>query len=442
MISDRSPAYSSGALASLLLIAMLTLSGCAALWPSPPGKQTMPTSTLESPLAHHTVYWSQSTKLVALWASDAQVRWKIGGWAWQSPTRGSYTAGPGAPALADGILYAKAALDEQGSAAAYAFDARDGAVRWHTPLAGCSIGLDAEPPLVTSNVVYVALSGHSSGGDPGCEPRSWVYALRAHDGVVLWKVALEPGILPTLVLADGLLFTVTFISMPEGPSAGPFLTALRASDGVRVWRTPADAIAPVAAHGLIVLSHTSSDEPATHSVEAVRAADGRRVWQTPASLDGGTPVLSAGGLIYTTTIKGLLAALRAGDGSVAWRFQPASPSTSIGPPVVVNDRLYVGVGPALYSLDAASGAVVRFYEVFTDEETPDDPSLEVHPLYTWSRVQLGAGAIFVSASRCRGMCRPWEPGGTLFALDASSGRVFWTYREHEGFAWSTPLFGS
>jgi outer membrane protein assembly factor BamB len=194
-----------------------------------------PTATSTSPLANKTVYWSRGDVLFALRASDGHVAWKFGGSTVTFPLpsgngTSSFVASPSAPTLADGTLYAAVALEH---AQAYALAATDGLTRWHTTFPGCfNLVGSAYPPLLAGGVLYVAVSGHD------CAPNGWVYALRASDGTVVWRTPFEKDVLPTIALTgDALLVaSATEVIVDQAVDEQAFLTALRPSDGARLWR--------------------------------------------------------------------------------------------------------------------------------------------------------------------------------------------------------------
>jgi putative pyrroloquinoline-quinone binding quinoprotein len=219
----------------IMLFAMLLMISACALPslsgpPSGTHRHIPPTATV-SPLASQTVYWSQDLSLWALRANDGHLRWRIGDW--KGPLLGcngcTYTVGPNEPTLADGTLDTLT-VNDHASSAVYAFNAKDGATRWQTPVAGCA---SSRAPLVVAGVIYVALS-ESGGGDVQCGASGWVYALRAKDGHVLWRVPFERVVWSTLALTNGVLVVAnsTYPAVPEVVS----LTGLRASDGHVLWR--------------------------------------------------------------------------------------------------------------------------------------------------------------------------------------------------------------
>ena len=432
----------------LLLVVTLLAAGCAvpaAPWESQSTQLTprpAPAATPVSPLANHTIYWSQNVWLAALRASDGQPRWRIGNWSQKLPGCDSctYSDGPNSPVLANGALYSLT-INDHASAAVYALSASDGATLWQTPVAGC-LGFPANtPPLVADGVVYVALTGLKN-SNFACGPSGWVYALRASDGHVLWRAPFQRAVEATLALNDGVLL-VSNSSYPANPVT-VWLTGLRASDGKQLWRRSGTNlfISFTAGDGLVI---TVGGAGATYasglSVKAFRARDGAPVWESVLASshpNNIATILLANGAAYVHDGSGYLSALRLSDGQVRWHMQTGMRFAAA--PTFANGRLYMGIGPALDVLDPASGALLHSYAV-PGLLKVDDPSA-----YTWSAPVITGAAIFVSVGvlDCQNagpMCQPSLLDGKLYALDDATGRLLWQYQTPDGYEVSAPVLG-
>lgn len=424
-----------------LLGVLLALTGCELpLLPgtSRPIDRPDPKAPPVSPLASQTVYWSQNTWLTALHASDGTMRWRTGHW--MAPCANgscsSFSFGPFVPTLTNGTLYAVGINDQQ-TAAIYAIAANDGKGRWQTPIAGC-LALPVAAPLVSDGVVYVAQSGHWT-GDIACGPSGWVYALRASDGKVLWRVPFERVVWPNVALTNGVL-VVANSTYPADPEIFS-LTGLRASDGKQLWHiSQTKALANfTAGDGIVITSGNASARYASGiSIEAFRARDGAHLWESVVinSGAGASAPLLASGTIYVYGGDSYLYALRASDGRISWRIHAGVS----GAPTLVNGRLYLGVGRNLDVLDAASGALLRSYLVFDQEVPPAD-----HPTYVWSAPVVTDSAIFVSVGlfACPEgfLCRPDTLAGKLYSLDAATGTILWQYQSPQGDQVTPPVPG-
>lgn len=431
------------ALFIVLLIALLVTAGCA--FPpysgsSRPANRPAPTTTPVSPLANQTVYWNQNGWLTALRANDGKVRWQTGNW-WSAPLHAcggcTVSYGPLESTLVGDTIYALG-NDAQNSAAVYAFATSDGTIRWQLPVTGC-LAAPMEPPLVVDGVVYVSLTGHFN-GSIGCKPIGWVYALRASDGHVLWHAPFSQSVWPTLALTNGVLIVSN--STDNKYPATSWLTGLRASDGKQLWRIShaTDKIEFAAESGVVVTKSASGIRyDSGLRVETFRASDGKSLW-TSAVIPSSDPgyfmnPLLANGIIYIFSASGILYALRASDGREAWHNQIGA--RSIGTPVAVNGKLYVGIGSALDVFDAISGALIRSYPVFDPSAASSDAR------YNLSAPVVTDTAIFVSAGfyDCS-MCHFEDLNGKLYALDKATGKLLWQYQTLHGYQVIAPALGA
>lgn len=432
------------ALFVVLLAALLVTAGCA--FPPYPGSsrpvhRPTPQTTPSSPLASQTVYWNQALSLWALRASDGHVRWNIGGWSGPLPgcSGCTYSVGPGDPALADGALYTLTTND-QASSAVYSYNINDGTSRWQTPVKGC-LAFPGSPPLAAAGVLYVALTNHRS-SNLKCGWNSWVYALRASDGHILWQVPFTPSAFSTLALTDGVI-VVSDSTYPANPEIIS-LIGLRASDGKQLWRISdtKNIHGYIARDGVVFVARTRGIRyDSGLNIEAFRVRDGARLWVTTVmnSGSGGSAPYLANGMIYVyNSDRSYLYALRATDGKVVQRFQTGAQFT--GTPVFANGRIYVGAGPALDVFDATSGALVRSYPLFDPLTVPSNAR------FVWSDPVVTNMAIFVSAGYwdcpAESICHADSLIGKLYALDIATGEVLWQYQAPNGYGVATPILGT
>jgi outer membrane protein assembly factor BamB len=352
--------------------------------------------------------------LFALRASDGQVRWK--------------DPGPAAPTLVDGTLYAIM----PSAAAAYALAATDGTTRWNVTFPGCFTAVGSnDSPLLAGGLLYIAVSGHD------CAPSGWVYGLRASDGAVVWRTPFERAVLPTRALTGGALLVAS--STYPASDEQDFLTALRPADGARLWRILLD-ITPyyiAAQDGIIVVSGYFYGD----KFEARRASDGQRLWITPANRYNLAPPIVANGLVCVSGQDGSLYALRLVDGAVQWTFAVGTGTGLFGAsvPAVVGNTIYWGAGPLLYALDARTGVLRHFYHLFSDKEDGGPGDYR----YYYSPPTVADGALFVAARVTPACnlpnCR--EESATLYALDIATGAELWQHTEPEGLPTLPPVVG-
>lgn len=427
------------ALVIAVFIALLALADCKMPWTSQTSPRPTPTTTPASPLASQTIYWNQNGQLTALRASDGKVRWHMDvKWASCGNDGCAFTYGPLTSTLDGDTLYSLGTNDHR-SAAVNAIATRDGMMRWQTPVAGC-LAAPMASPLVASGVVYVSLTEHWSGG-VGCGPTGWVYALRASDGHVLWRVPFAQSVWPTLALTDGVL--VVGNSTDNKFPAMSWITGLRASDGKQLWRISraTDKIEFTADSGLVITKTTAGIRyDSGLRVEALRASDGVSLWES-AVIPSSDPVyfmdpLLVNGIAYVFSASGDLYALGVSDGQMVWHIQMGA--HSVGPLTFANGRIYFGRGRDLDVFNATTGALIRSFRFF------DQPTVSNDPNYVWSTAVVTDSAIFVSVGvyNCLPRCHLIDLDGHLYALDVATGKMLWQYQTPHGFQVTAPMLSS
>lgn len=136
----------------------------------------------------------------------------------------------------------------------------------------------------------------------------------------------------------------------------------------------------------------------------------------------GTPIV-ASGVVYIGSWDGHMYALRESDGGLIWSYDAGTISvdrcqTSYGidsTAALSGNRLYFGNGAAqLFALNAGTGELVWRTQLA-------DPNLAFH---LWGSPTVQNGKIYVGlASHCVNPC----VAGRLVCVDASNGRVLWTF---------------
>jgi outer membrane protein assembly factor BamB len=154
-------------------------------------------------------------------------------------------------------------------------------------------------------------------------PRGPVVARDAGDGHVLWtwEVELTPAAPP--VTGDGLVFIVTT----------SWIYALDARSGHVVWRvlTPASQMSPAWSPGWLVMSSGGA-------IAAIRTADGSRVWQRDFGAHVGAVTID-GPRVYASIADRRLVAMNLVSGASAWE---TSLDVVPGELLAANNRLYFG----------------------------------------------------------------------------------------------------
>ncbi|HET9109949.1 MAG TPA: PQQ-binding-like beta-propeller repeat protein [Ktedonobacterales bacterium] len=229
--------------------------------------------------------------------------------------------------------------------------------------------LDVGPPVTADGVVYVVYAIP----DATHNPRQDTYALaalRAQDGLPLWRIPATQST-RLITAADGVLIV-------DG-LATSHLVGLRASDGATLWRASLPIgpqfggrsnpsaggwlVSEASPSGGVLYAMGGSDHAA---VFAFQVADGRILWQTDIQRSAvRAPPVVDGANVYVGADDGSVVALRADTGAIRWTAFPGSPASTVewhAPLGSFGGELYVteyDVGdmkPAVVRLNVADGA--------------------------------------------------------------------------------------
>jgi outer membrane protein assembly factor BamB len=335
-------------------------------------------------VADGVVYAAAGSVLSALNASTGALLWKY------------QAAQPLAQVLAsNGMIYAD--TDAEGNTSTLvALDAATGTPRWHFALSTMTPALQG----VVNGMVYV----YQVTGDPGGpDSRETISALRASDGHLLWKAALNgaDGLASGApVAANGIVYFST--------SSGA-LYAFDAATGQLRWHVappgevpPAPVPAsPVVVNGLVYVG-------GSQGLAAYRASDGARQWQYAMMAPGPFPPqpMVADGVVYAGA-NSQVVALRASDGSVIWQQRVPGPVQSL----TLYDGLLISDAGSEFALRASNGALVWQRAV-----TPSG----IGRFGGGSAVTVSAGVVYIGGD-----------DGKVTAMQASNGNLLWQYAIRE-----------
>ena len=294
----------------------------------------------------------------------------------------------GTPAVVDGVVYVcVSGSDETGTT--YAFNARDGSLRWHTE---SSCGMNSMAfnnnaiPLVYNGVVYSGLC-----------------ALRAQDGQVLWKESraniVQEGAYMPLAEADGVLYVSTQAAV----------YALNAADGSVRWRYPPHAYMTVGGllavsvsnQTLIVGTEGSVDQPETSAAYAVNIGNGSLRWYHLMGDYKGAVLFN--NVAYVSSGDEYMYALNAVSGNELWRTKLAY-SPWYGP-VLAQGILYTNSNGA-YAIDSSDGKILWHQLLGADQSFSFGPSVVVD------------GIDYLSGTDGHGT-------SGIYALNAKTGAEYW-----------------
>ncbi|SRR5579883_231891 len=250
------------------------------------------------------------------------------------PTTVPTAAGPSGPAPLS--VYLSSANFQGGSENfVAALDAASGRLRWNYTAKD-----QVEHPVkVYQGMVYIGAADHK------------LYALDAGSGSVRWSYDLGSGI-PAFAAADGGVIYAFSYQTSSSQSAPSFTYALRASDGSVQWRS--------AVQGEITLGDGVVYIAASDGIYALKASDGTVQWHT--AIAGYINTIQ-NNILYVTAADQDVYALNASDGSVRWKFQPAYPAMV---QQIADGTVYLLASPEgpngsdpnsiLYALNTSTGA--------------------------------------------------------------------------------------
>ncbi len=246
-------------------------------------------------------------------------------------------------------------------------------------------------PTISGGVVYV---GTYDGK---------LLAINASNGAVLWSYQSGDDISSTPAISDNVVY---FGSRDNS------VYALDASSGALVWSMQTSGhigSSPAVANGIVYIA--SSDA----NVYAFNATDGGLIWisATHSGNVGASPAV-VNGRVYISDNGGQIWALDAYTGVAIWKFSAGD--TAYSSPAVVNGVVYVGGDyfndGTVYALDASTGAKIW--------------SFSTGNLWVYSSPAVANGVVYVGSYDHYATTQTVN-NGLLFALDASTGKMLWSY---------------
>lgn len=335
---------------------------------------TSPYQVMGEPVEANGVIYvtTQNGYLYALRASDGSQLWRF-------HSDGAYAGG--SPTVANGVVYFGASnqCENAGPSASpylYAINATTGALIWRV------VGFAHSKLLVANGVIY---SGACENG---------VAAYRTSDGSQVWTGNLGGGCYDGWFSTDG---TDLFVNMN---CVG--LTALRLTDGSAAWANGNGNLivgggVPAVANGVVYFGN-----------KAVRASDGTVLRTFPTS--GGYDVVVNGVVFNDGGINGdspALAAYNTTTGATMWQITTPNPQ-----------RMYGTGKGVLYTVDVESGSSAPTGGHLSAFQTSNGAQLWSVPIILTG--PDGAPPSFGNTIYAG------TPYGTVVALNASDGTTVWT----------------
>jgi outer membrane protein assembly factor BamB len=203
------------------------------------------------------------------------------------------------------------------------------------------------------------------------------------------------------VIARGLLFVVNKYSNVRALDAGSGKVVWDLRRDTKYKGPPSDVTAPVFGRGQVFVAFEDG------RVVAINARSAKIEWRRELHSRLESSPLVIGDTLYIGSDRGTLYALRTSNGRTRWAFEArhtikASPSYTEG---VIHTADY---GGAMFALRASDGK--KLWETNTEKLPPG-----------------GEGGFYSSPAVYRGRVIAGRTDGTVYALDAKTGKFAWSY---------------
>ncbi len=298
----------------------------------------------------------------------------------------------------------------------YALRATNGTLLWHKNLDFPKAEqTNYHQIVVDKGVVFV--SGQVNGvGVPGGN----IYALREHDGAIIWQYQSSSN--PLLAVHNGVVYAVRVLD-DQGNEA---IQALRGSDGSYLWHYNTNVIAAVAddnavyvysGHSLSVPGEVPGSKKQYKSLLAL-STKGTLLWSKPVLNDGIAPLVMAHSAVLLGGIDEnpyRVCAYRTSDGSRSWCTPTTGVSSIYDKQIGYGLTLYTVLGDTVYSDYSVpqNSDVVQIEARATSSGTLRwSAPLVTQSLQTNTMIVMN-NIVYVLADH------------KIYALDDSNGHIYW-----------------
>jgi outer membrane protein assembly factor BamB len=225
--------------------------------------KTATTFVSMSLVANGIAYLQSEQELSALSASNGQLLWSV-------PIVENSSL---QPQVINGVIYlttTQISLEgtgKQGISSVYAVRISDGSVLWHYSLSKENGNNWANWLSIEDGTVYV--------GSNVDQDKSYIYALRSDNGLLLWRQAMHKGMSVNASVASAIIYNASFISDGSTNAGSGAVYALQGSDGSQFWYHSMYWVVydpPVLVGSTIFVSTASGD------VYAFQASNGSQLW--------------------------------------------------------------------------------------------------------------------------------------------------------------------
>ncbi len=241
-----------------------------------------------------------------------------------------------------------------------------------------------------------------------------------------WQNPLGGGNSSEPVVANGVVYFGTYNN--SGPHPEIILYALNAITGAELWNFPTEGnltSSPAVANGVVYIGSTGG------TVYAVNASTGAELWSYATGVPVATSPAVANGVVYVGSNDDERGgedffALNASTGALLWSFEGVGPPTSFSPPAVANGVVYVAAADALdrsydvYALNASTGAFLWSFQRAGSPYADEGP---------FGSPAVANGVVYIGSDGTNVPAPGFVPiPGNLYALNASTGAVLWSYK--------------
>ncbi len=230
--------------------------------------------------------------------------------------------------VSNGVLYGTSAADMSFTGALFALNATSGAQLWRIQVQD----QDFNPPQIVNDVLYATSTRDNKDVTPPVRS-GYAYAFDARTGAQLWRTpklneyVLEP------VVVQGVIYFVTN-KIETGTS---FLYAMRASDGTVIWKKFINGDTnntPLVINDAVYTGISAKSITQKASILALKTVDGSVLWShllTNSLLTYFAPLVASQGVMYVGTGDGKVLALNVSDGSLLRVYQLGQNPSRITP---------------------------------------------------------------------------------------------------------------
>jgi len=277
-------------------------------------------------------------------------------------------------AVDNGVVYTGSYDFSNNHGNIYAFRANDGSILWKYQMP-VDVNGSPQSPLVDNGVVYIAspqsYNRFQYPYDPSKDIQntpSTIYALRASDGMLLWKYQIDKdSSFLNLKIINGVLYA----SAASQKNSNSTVYALQTRDGSLLWNYQVHVDNQYGGINVAVINNGVvyiASQGANSTLYALKGNNGTLLWQYSLG-NGYSPIITAtNDIVYVGIALGSssIDALRVNDGSILWSYQLRSGS-DLSTLVVAGTTLYAGVfgynGPGdMLTLQISNGSLLRQFQ--------------------------------------------------------------------------------